>query len=334
MTDIARAGTYRRTRILRILAAVTVALPLLFSARAQAAWPDKPIKIVVPFAPGGSNDIMARLIASKLGPRMSTSVVVENKGGSGGTIGTEYVARSRPDGYTLLFASTSITTNLATSKVLRYDLEKDLEPIGTIATSPFAVVVANGVPAKTFKEFVDLARAKPGSINYGSAGVGGINHLGTALLAHEAGITLTHIPYKGISLAFTDLAGGELQMLLPTVASSVQQIRDGRMRGLAVTGAKRSPLLPELPTVSEAGLPGFELEAWFGLLGPAGMPAEVVERLNHELNAVLQSEEVRKMLEHEGATPTPGGPDVLGKLISSEIVRWKNLIKEANIKVQ
>jgi len=334
MTNIARTGAHGSRTAFLALAAATIVLPLLFGGRAQAAWPDNPIKIVVPFAPGGSNDIMARLIASKLGPRMSTSVVVENKGGSGGTIGTEYVARSKPDGYTLLFASTSITTNLATAKVLRYDLEKDLEPIGTIATSPFAVVVSNELPAKTFKEFVDLARAKPGSINYGSAGVGGINHLGTALLAHDAGITLTHIPYKGISLAFTDLAGGELQMLLPTVASSVQQIRDGRMRGLAVTGAKRSPLLPELPTVSEAGLPGFELEAWFGLLGPAGMPPAVVERLNHELNAVLQSADVRKMLEHEGAAPTPGGPQVLKKLVSSEIVRWKNLIKEADIKVQ
>ncbi len=317
-----------------LIMAGVAALLLPLCAQGAAKWPDQPIKIVVPFAPGGSNDIIARLIATKLSMRLNNPVIVENKGGAGGTIGTEYVTRSAPDGYTLLFASTSITTNLASSKILRYDLVKDLQPIGTIATSPFAVVVSNSLLVKTFQDFLDLARAKPGSINYGTAGIGGINHLGTELLAHEAGIKLTHVPYKGIGPAFTDLLGGELQMLLPTVASSVQQIREGRMRGLAVTGAKRSPLLPNLPTVSEAGLPGFELEAWFGLLGPAGMPPDVVNRMNKELNAVLQMNEVEKQLAIEGANIIPGTPEDLGNLIRSEIERWKRLIKDANIKVQ
>lgn len=330
MNNSNKPSTYRRSLI--AVGAVALLLPLV--ANGQAKWPSQPIKIIVPFAPGGSNDIIARLLAIKMSMRMGNPVVVENKGGAGGTIGTEFVTKAAPDGYTLLFASTSITTNVATSKVLRYDLVKDLQPIGTIATSPFAVVVSSKLPVKSFAEFVKLAKSKPGSINYGTAGVGGINHLGTELVANEAGIKLTHVPYKGIGPAFTDLVGGQLQMLLPTVASSVQQIKDGRMRGLAVTGAKRSSLLPDLPTLSESGLPGFQLEAWYGLLGPAGMPADVVKRLNVELNAVLETDEVKKQLALEGATVTPGSPGSLGNLIKSEIERWRGLLKAANIKIE
>ncbi|GAB2888420.1 Bug family tripartite tricarboxylate transporter substrate binding protein [Paralcaligenes ginsengisoli] len=329
MTVLKKPNARRRSLI--TAGAASLFLPAF--ARGKGKWPEQPIKIVVPFAPGGSNDIIARLLAAKMGARMSNPILVENRGGAGGTIGTEYVTKAAPDGYTLLFASTSITTN-SVSKKLRYDLAKDLDPIGAVATSPFAVVVSNTLPVKTLAEFIALAKSKPGSINYGSAGVGGINHLGTELFAHAAGIKLTHVPYKGISLAFTDLLGGELQMLLPTVASSVQQIQEGRMRGLAVTGAKRSPLLPNLPTVSEAGLPGFQLEAWFGLFGPAKMPTAIVKRLNTELNAVLEMDDVKKHLALEGATATPGTPQALGELVRSELERWRSLIKEADIHLQ
>lgn len=329
MTIFKKPNARRRS----LITAGAVSLFLSVFAHGKGRWPVQPIKIVVPFAPGGSNDIIARLLATKMGLRMGHPILVENRGGAGGAIGTEYVTKAAPDGYTLLFASTSITTN-SVSKTLRYDLVKDLEPIGTIASSPFAVVVSNTLPVSTLAEFIALAHSKPGSINYGSAGVSGISHLGTELFAHAAGIKLTHIPYKGMSPAFTDLMGSELQMLLPTVASSVQQIQGGRVRGLAVTAVKRSPLLPNLPTVSEAGLPGFELDAWFGLFGPAGMPYSVVKRLNEELNAVLEMDDVKKLLAVEGATATPDTPQALGELVRSELERWRRLIKEATIDLQ
>jgi tripartite-type tricarboxylate transporter receptor subunit TctC len=321
-----------RTLTVMLAAAASALLPL--QAAAQAQWPGKPIKLVVPFAPGGSNDNIARALSAKLSARLGQSVVVDNRGGAGGTIGTDLVAKSPADGYTLLFASTSITTNAASGKKLPYDLVKDLAPIGEIASTPFAVVVSNDTKAGTLREYIDLARAKPRSISYGSAGVGGINHLGTELFASAAKVELVHVPYKGIGPAFTDLIGGDLQMLLPSLASVTEHIRSGRMRALAVTGAERSPLAPEIPTASEAGLPGFQLEVWFGLLGPARMPAAVVERLNRELNAVLELPEVKEVLARDAATPKPGTPDQFGSLIQSDITRWARLIKDTGIQVE
>jgi tripartite-type tricarboxylate transporter receptor subunit TctC len=314
-----------------IAAAISALLPL--HAGAQAPWPTKPIKIVVPFSPGGSNDNMARLLAAKLSARLGQPVIVDNRGGAGGTIGTEFVTKSPADGYTLLFASTSITTNAAGSKKLPYDPVKDLEPIGMVASSPFAVVVSNELQVKTLRQFIDLARAKPKSINYGTAGIGGTNHFATELLASTAKVQLVHIPYKGISLAFTDLLGGNLQMLLPSLPSAIQYIQSGKMRGLAVTSAQRSPLAPDIPTASEAGLPGFELEVWYGLMGPARLPAAVVKRLNEAINAVLAMPDVQQALAREGATPRPGTPAALGSLVQSELTRWRRLIKESSLRI-
>jgi tripartite-type tricarboxylate transporter receptor subunit TctC len=314
---------------------VAGALALLaVPASAHAAWPDRPIKLVVPFAPGGSNDIIARVLATKLGARLGQPVIVENKGGAGGTIGTDYVAKSPPDGNTILFVSTSITTNAASGKQLPYDLLKDLQPIGEVAAGAFVVVVSNDVKATTLKEFLDLARAKPNSISYGSAGIGGINQLGTELLASAAKVQLVHVPYKGIGPAFTDLMGGNIQMALPTIASAVQHINSGKMRGLAVTGAKRSPLAPDLPTVAEAALPGFALEVWWGIVGPAKLPAPVLKRLNEELNATLALPDVKEVLAREGTEPRPSTPEEFGKLISADLTRWTKLIKDTNIKVE
>lgn len=300
---------------------------------AQAAWPNRPLKIVVPFPPGGSNDILARVIAEKLGARLGQGIIVENKGGAGGTIGTDFVAKSAPDGYTLLFASGSITTNAASGKKLPYDLLKDLQPLGVVAAGPYVVVVSNDLKAATLREFIDLARAKPKSINYGSAGTGGMNHLGTELLAAAAKVELLHVPYKGIGPAFTDLVGGNLQMALPSLASMVPHLRGGRMRALATTGAQRSPLAPDLPTVAEAGLPGFRFEVWWGLLGPARMPVPMVKRLNEELNAVLALPDVREILAREGAAPQPSTPEEFRSLIRSDVARWTQLIKDAGIQL-
>ena len=301
---------------------------------AHAAWPDRPIKLVVPFAPGGSNDIIARVLATKLGARLGQPVIVENKGGAGGTIGTDYVAKSPPDGNTILFVSTSITTNAASGKQLPYDLLKDLQPIGEVAAGAFVVVVSNDLKVTTLKEFLDLARAKPNTVSYGSAGIGGINQLGTELLASAAKVQLVHVPYKGIGPAFTDLMGGNIQMALPTIASAVQHINAGKMRGLAVTGSSRSPLAPDLPTVAEAALPGFALEVWWGIVGPARLPAPVLKRLNEELNAVLALPDVKEVLAREGAEPRPSTPEEFGKLISADLTRWAKLIKDTNIKVE
>ena len=320
-------------RAVLVAGAFVLTLPVLASA--QAPWqPTRPIKLVVPFTPGGSNDIIARVLATKLGEKLGQPVVVENKGGAGGTIGTDFVVKSPPDGYTLLLASTSITTNAASGKKLPYDLIKDLDPIGQVGAGAFVVVVGNDVKAKTFGEFIAMAKANPKTITYGTAGIGGINHLGTELLASAANIQLVHVPYKGIGLAFTDLMGNTLQMALPTLASATAFIHSGKMRGLAVTGAKRSPLAPELPTASEAGLPGFDLEVWWGVLGPAKLPPAVLKRLNTELNAVLAMPDVRDVLEREGCSPRPGTPEAYGSLIRADLTRWAKLIKDAHIQVE
>ena len=315
-----------------LLAGVLALVAVQMSA--HAAWPDRPIKLVVPFAPGGSNDIIARVLATKLGARLGQPVIVENKGGAGGTIGTDYVAKSPPDGNTILFVSASITTNAASGKQLPYDLLKDLQPIGEVAAGAFVVVVSNDLKVTTLKEFLDLARAKPNTVSYGSAGIGGINQLGTELLASAAKVQLVHVPYKGIGPAFTDLMGGNIQMALPTIASAVQHINAGKMRGLAVTGSSRSPLAPDLPTVAEAALPGFALEVWWGIVGPARLPAPVLKRLNEELNAVLALPDVKEVLAREGAEPRPSTPEEFGKLISADLTRWAKLIKDTNIKVE
>jgi tripartite-type tricarboxylate transporter receptor subunit TctC len=320
------------TRRAALALATAALLPAI--GQAQATWPQRPLKLVVPFAPGGSNDNLARLLAVKLGTRLGQPVVVENKGGAGGTIGTEFVAKAAPDGYTLLLASTSITTNAAAGKKLPYDPVRDLQPIGLIANSPLVIVVAKSLPVKSLRELIALAQAKPGSISYGSAGLGGTNHLGTELFASAAKAQFVHVPYKGISLAYNDLMGGSLQMLVPSLAAALPQIQGGKMRALAVTGPHRSPLAPDLPTVAESGIPGFRLEVWFGLLGPAGMPAPVVRRLNDELRAVLDNPEVRDVLARESSTPQPSTPEELGALVRADLARWTQLIKDRGIEIE
>ena len=313
--------------------AVTAFAVLLSAGRvnAEQSWPDHPIKLIVPFAPGGSDDPIARMVASKLSVRLGQSVIVENRGGAGSSIGTEYVAKARPDGYTLLFTSTSITTTAASRKALPYNPEKDLQPIGEVASAPFVIFVSNDVKARSLQELINLARAQPNSIKYGSAGVGGMNHLGTALFASTAKVQMVHVPYKGIAPAFVDLIGGNLQMIVSSMPSSTQYVHSDKIRGVAVTGSQRSSLAPDLPTASESALPGFQLQVWWGVFGPAGLPAPIVKRLNSELNAILALPEMQQMLARSGATARPGTPEALGALVSTDLGRWTKLIQSEHI---
>ena len=321
-------------RLLSVVAFLATTMLPGVQANAQSSWPARPIKLIVPFAPGGSNDILARALATQLSPRLGQPVVIENKGGAGGAIGIDFVAKAQPDGYTLLLVSQSLTSITATGKKLPYDAIKDLQPIGEIGTGEYAIVVSNSLNVKSLAELIELARAKPNSVSYGTSGIGGLNHLGTELFAQAAKVRLVHIPYKGIGPAFTDLMGGTLDMAVPSIASVTQHIQSGKMRGLAVTGARRSPLAPDLPTAAEAGLPGFDLETWWGLFAPAHLPPSILKRLNQELNAVLALPEMRDLLAREGVTPKPTTPEQFAVLVRSDLARWTKLINERRIEVE
>lgn len=323
------------TRVSRLAASIAIAAALLpLQSGAQGTWPERPIRLVVPFAPGASTDKVARILASKLSARLGQNVVVDNRGGAGGYIGIDSVVKALPDGHTLLFTSTTVVTSVAGGKNRPYDPLKDLAPIGEAGSVPFMIVVPETVKAATLADFIAQARAKPKGMSYGTGGVGTITHLGTELFASAAKIELLHVPYKGVGLALPDLLAGRLQVLLPTVAVGIPYVRAGKVRALAVTAAQRSPLAPDLPTASEAGLPGFQVEAWWGVLGPARLPAPKVKRLSDELNAVLGSPDVREMLAREGATARSGTPESFGNFLRSELTRWSRLIKEANIQMQ
>jgi tripartite-type tricarboxylate transporter receptor subunit TctC len=323
------------TFLIRNWCVVPGALALSVSALAQSTWPERPIRLIVPFAPGASTDTVARMLASRLSTRFGQAVVVDNRGGAGGIIGIETVVKAVPDGYTLLFASNTVVTNAAAEgKKLPYDPVRDLAPIGEAGSVPFMIVVPPTVKAATLADLIALARAKPRSLSYGTGGMGTITHLATELFAATAKIELLHVPYKGVGAALPDLMAGRLQVLLPTVAAGTSLMRSGKVRGLAVTSAQRSPLVSELPTAAEAGLPGFQVEAWWGLLGPARLPPAVVKRISSELNTILASAEFRELLAREGASARAGTPESFGKLMRTELASWSRLIKEANIQMQ
>jgi len=324
-----------RRSVLGAAAAVAATSLLPASARAQAVWPSRPVKIVEVSAVGGSSDVIARMVGSKLSARLGQPFIVEGKTGAGGMLGYEFVAKSPPDGYTLLSTTTALSTNAASGKKLSFDPMKDFAPIGQIAASPLIIVVPADSPIKTLRDLVELARAKPGDgIRYGSSGVGTMSHIGMELLAAQAKVQFMHVPYKGVSLSVNDLFGGQLQALLGTVATHAALLESGKLRGLMVASPQRSPFLPNLPTSAEAGFPDFVIEFWWGLMGPTGMPPDVVKRLNSELNLVLAQADVREMLTRFAAVTRPGTPEDFGRLHAFEVNRWSKLIKDANIKIE
>jgi tripartite-type tricarboxylate transporter receptor subunit TctC len=316
-------------RFARRLAAI--ALLALVPLASGAAWPDKPVKIVVPFAAGGTTDIVARLLAQKLAESWNQSVVIENKAGAGGNIGADVVAKSPADGYTLLMTSGSIVTaNPHMYKSLTYDPARELVGITNVATGPQVIAVAGDSPFRELKDLIAFAKANPKKVNFGSAGVGTQTHLAAENFAHSAGIDVTHVPYKGESQAITDLIGGQIQFATPNLGAAVAHIQQGRLRALAVTSAARSDQLPGVPSASEV-LPGFENAGWFGLMAPAGTPREVIDRVRKDSAVILLSDEFRAKLAQQGMTPVANSPAEFAAAIREESARWAKVIRERGL---
>ena len=322
-------------RALGIGSAALAALITSHYALAQAqGYPAKPVRLIVPFAPGGGTDITARAIALKLTEAWGQPVVTDNRAGANGTIGVDLAAKAPADGYTLTMISSSHSVNVSLYSKLPYDLIKDLAPITQATSQPYALVAHPSVPAKSVKELIALAKTKPGTINYGSSGTGGLSHLSGALLASLAGINITHIPYKGGAPALTDVIGGQIQMLFSTILQSHAHIKAGRLRALAVTTAKRSAGAPELPTMQEAGVPGYEVAGWYGMLAPAKTPQAIIAKLNREIVQILRTPEMRERLSADGSEPVGSTPEQFGAHIKSEVEKWNKVVKEAGIRAE
>ena len=313
-------------------------LPIMLALCAGSAhgetYPSRPITLVVPAAPGGGNDTVARVIAEKMGKLLGQQFVVENRAGAGGTIAARQVARSDPDGYTIgignpatLAMAPSILPNVG------YDPVKDFAPVGTIAASPHIILVSNGVPARTLAEFIALAKLEPGKFTYASGGAGSPAHLGPELLASAAGIKLTHVPYKGTGPAIADLLGGHVSMTFSSLPPALGLVRDGKARPLAITSATRSRLLPDVPTVAET-LPGYESAQRYGIVAPARTPRAIVEQLNTALREALAADDVIARITGEGAEPTPGTPDEYAADIVREEAKWSKIVRELGVKIE
>ncbi len=303
-------------------------------ARAQPAkFPAKPIKFVVPFAAGGGGDVVARMLAQRLSERLGSAVVVENRTGAGGNIGSDFVLKSPPDGYTLLNMSSSYPIQAAVSK-LPYDPIGDMQPIIMVSRDPVVLLVNVASPLKNAKDLAEAARRTPDKLTYGSAGVGSIAHLGMEELAFIMGVKLVHVPYKGSSQAFTDVLGGQVDMMLTSATFSGPHIKGGKVRGLGIAGAQRVPTLPDVPTFQEQGFAGYDVVDWKAMAGPRGMPADVVALLNRELNEVLRHKSVAEKFEAEGTTAVGGSPEDMMKTVREDVERWKRVAEKAKVKIE
>jgi tripartite-type tricarboxylate transporter receptor subunit TctC len=298
------------------------------------AYPVKPIKLIVPFPPGAGTDAVARLVAQKLGESLKATVIVENRVGAGGAIGAKEAAKADPDGYTLLFVASPFTTVAASSKTAGYDPVREFTPVAPIAVGPLAFVVNPSVKANTMREFVALARAQPGKLNYGSAGPGSVNHLALELLKARTGADIVHVPYKGIAPATQGLLSGEIQAITASIPATLPYLAQNRVRVLAVTGPRRSALLPDVPTWQESGIKNAEVINYWGIVAPAGTPRAIVLRLDAEVNKLLAQPQVRERFEREGTELIPGSPERLGALIEADLERWQKLITEAKIQLE
>lgn len=319
-----------------ILSAVVVAAAMIggapaANAAAPADYPERPITLVVPYEAGGGNDVIARLVAAKMSAALGKPIVVENRGGAGSTIGTRYVARAKPDGYTILIATSALAINPSLYPDAGYDPKKDFAPVGLIATSANLVLVRPSLPVHSMAELIALAKQQPGKLNFASTGTGTSTHLAAELFAAMAGVKITAIPYKGVAPAVTDLLGEHVDLMFCPTASVVGLVREQKLRALAVTGAKRSSLFPQLPTVAETGLAGYAAELHYGIVAPAGTPPAVIAKLNTVLNGALADADVQKRLGVDGAQTLPGTPEAYAADISAEQAKWSAILKQSGV---
>lgn len=321
----------RRWLALAAALACSAALPL----QAQpAVWPAKPVKLVVGYAAGGATDVIARIIAVKLGEQLGQSVVVDNRSGANSNVSAEFVARAPADGYTLYVYTIANTINASLYDKLGYDPLKDFEPIGLIAKIPNILVINEKLPIKTVAEFVQFAKESPSGITFASSGSGSSIHLSGEMFKMVAKLNMLHVPYRGSAPAMNDLLGGQVQSMFDNTPSALPHVRGGKLRAIAITSAQRSPLLPDVPTLAESGFPGFEVQSWFGLAAPAGTPRPVVDRLNAELVKVLTNPDVRQRLLNLAATPAPGTPEQMRSFAASEVKRWYDVVKLSGAKAE
>ncbi len=325
------AGRGRRVS-LKMLAGI-VGITLVSPAFSQSAYPNKPIKIIVPVQPGGGVDLVARTIADRLGRALGQSIIVENQSGGGGVVGSMATVRAAPDGYTLMVGYVGTHgTNPAVRK-LPYDAVKDFTPIAMVGGTPNILVVPPSLPVNTLKEFVTYAKAHPGKLSYGSSGPGTLTHLAMEQLKVEGDLDIVHVPYRGIGPAITDILGGQTQGLFPGLAAALPHIKAGKMKPLAVTGTKRHPLVPDVPTFEELGYKGFDGVQWYGIVGPAGMPPPIVAKLNAEIDKLLASPDLRERLSSEALEPMPMTPAQFGRYMQDDIAKWSKLAKDRGIQI-
>ncbi len=319
--------------VVRMVAA-GVLMAVVGSVDAQQAYPSKPIRFIVPFPPGGSTDPMARMVAEKLAERWGRPVIVENRPGGNTIIGTEAAAKAPPDGYTILLASPPFVINPSLLPSLPYDSIKDFDAVATISKSSIVLVIHPSVPANTLQEFIALAKSRPGQLNYASAGSGGILNLAGELFNTMSGAKVQHIPYKGSGALMSDLIGGQVQLSFQIPISVISHIRSGKLRPVAITCEDRSSVLPEVPTFTEAGLPGYNARAWFGIVAPAGTPRTIVGMLSGEIRKILTAPDIRKKLSSQGMDPLISTPEEFAALIKTDVAQYAKIIKEANIKAE
>lgn len=324
----------------KLLFAFLVGVVLAGTAQAQPAnkpggvYPSRPIRLIVPFAPGGSNDIMARLVGQKLSESMGGQIVVDNRAGGSGIIGTDIAAKAAPDGYTVLMMSLTFAVNPSLFRKLPYNTEKDLTPVTLVASAPLMLVVHPSIPVKSVQDFLAYAKANPGKLNFGSGGPGTTPHLAGEMLKLMARVQMTHVPYKGGGPALTDLMGGQIQLMLENIPSTLPLAKSGKVRALAVSGRQRSALVPDLPTLDEAGLKGYEIVGWNGLFVPAGTPWNIVTHLHAETARALAQSDVKERLTTMGAEGVGSSPEEFRAFVKAEISKWAKVVKEAGLKVE